>query len=429
MRYRPLLRKVVLAAGALALAVPTGPVDAQTTETSGYDFFSATANATGLNAFYRIEKLLPINTIADTSTVFAESRLETTRSTALAALPSPGDALLNLPGTVAGFAQIPNLPGYPLAARADYPATPEQTVSPVPGNASGVGVVSLSAKAEESSATGVASATGLEGPAVFSIGSIRAETTSRQTSPNELEAMATSALGDVRFAGGVVRIESITSVVDVSWFDGTPTVKERSVAVSGVTVAGQPAKLTEKGLEVTGKGAVPAIDLASLMPAGTTLRIAEGATEQDDDHVTASSGSVVLETLSSVQGAPSTFRLSFGSASATVQATGAEREAVSAPSTGGSVAPPAALPASGGLRSALPPRSSPAAASAARPSGGSRSVVVTTVLPVSKQLDFRPLYPGIALLGLAAAGLRAWVTAAVRRQARPRSDLRPLWRW
>jgi hypothetical protein len=428
MRYRSLLRKVVLAASALALAVPTGPVDAQTTESFAYDFFSATANATGLNAFFKIEKLLPINTLADTSTVFAESRLETTRSTALAALPSPGDALLNLPGTVAGFAQIPNLPEYPLAARADYPATPEQTVSPVPGNASGVGVVSLSAKAEESSATGVASATGLEGPAVFSIGSIRASTTSRQISPNELEAMATSELGDVRFAGGVVRIESITSLVDVSWFDGAPAVKERSVAVSGVTVAGQPAKLTEKGLEVTGQGVLPAVDLAALMPPGTTLRIARGSTDLDDDHVTASSGSVVLETLSTVQGAPSTFRLSFGSASATVQARGAQGEVVRPPSTGGEVSPPAAFPASGGLRSALPPRTSPAATSTS-PSTSQRSVVVTTVLPVSKQLDFRSVYPGIALLGLAVAGLRAWVTAVARRRAALRSDLRPLWRW
>jgi hypothetical protein len=329
---------------------------------------------------------------------------------------------------VAGFAQIPNLPGYPLAARADHPATPEETVSPVPGNASGVGVVSLSARAEESSAAGVASATGLEGPAVFSIGSIRAETTSRQVAPNELQAIATSALGDVSLVGGVVRIESITAVVDVSWFDGTPTVKERSVAVSGVTVAGQPAKLTEKGLEITGEGALPPIDVASLMPAGTTLRIAEGATEEGDDHVTASSGSVVLETLSSVQGAPSTFRLSFGSARVTLQATRATGGA-SAPSTGGSVSPPAAFPASGGLRSALPPRSSPAAASISQPGTGQRSVVVTTVLPVAEQLDFRPLYPGIALLGIAAAGLRAWVAAAARRQRQPRSDLRPLWRW
>lgn len=429
MRPRSFSRRVALAVGAVALTVPTGPVEAAPSDTSSYEFFAATANATGLNAFYRIEKLLPISTILDTSTVFAESRLETTRSTALAAMPSPGDALLNIPGTVAGFAQIPNLPGYPLAARADHPATPEETVSPVPGNASGVGVVSLSARAEDSSAAGVASATGLEGPAVFSIGSIRAAATSRQISANELEAIATSALGDVRFVGGVVRIESITSVVNVSWFDGTPTVRERSVAVSGVTVAGQPAKLTEKGLEITGEGALPAIDLASLMPDGTTLRIAEGATEEGDDRVTASSGSVVLQTLSSVQGAPSTFRLSFGSARVTLQATGASGGAVSAPSTGGSVSPPAAIPASGGLRSALPPRSSPAAASASQPDSGQRSVVVTTVVPVSKQLDFRPVYPGIALLGFAVAGLRAWVFAAARRQATLRSDLRPLWRW
>ena len=418
-------RRVIVLAGLVALFVGgTGRTSAQ--EASGYEYFSASAVGDGITALYEIINLLPINRPVDVSTVTAEARFETTRSTGLAVLPYPGDAVLNVPGTAAGFTGQ-SLPGYPLVARADHPTQPREEVSPGGGTVPGLAAARLVAEADGTASSGDATATGLASAGLFSTGTVRTTAASRATSATGFQARATSTLGDVDLAAGVVHIDSISAVIEVAFGDGKATVKENRIAVQGVTVAGQPARITNDGLELAGAPQSTGLgDVLELAP-GLTVRTTEGTSQEKESGVTARSGSLVITYDTILQGAPSRARLVLGEAEATVEARGPIVDASAPPPTDASIQPLVeGLTAGTTGLAALPPQRGPGGLPAAAPV---RTPLRGAPVGLVDAIDFRPVYAWLALAGLSVAATRRWVATQAARQRTAPSDLRPLWRW
>lgn len=396
-------------------------------EASGYEYFSASAVGDGITALYEIINLLPINRPVDVSTVTAEARFETTRSTGLAVLPYPGDAVLNVPGTAAGFTGQ-SLPGYPLVARADHPTQPKEEVSPGGGSVPGLTAARLVAEADGTASSGDAAANGLASAGLFSTGSVHTTAASRATSATGFQARATSTLGDVDLAAGVVHIDSISAVAEVAFGDGKATVKENRITVQGVTVAGQPARVTNDGIELAGApqstGPGEVVELAP----GLTVRTTEGTKQDRESGVTAKSGSLVITYDTILQGAPSRARLVLGEAEATVEARGPIENASAPAPTGTAIEPLGVEGLSAGTTGlgALPPRPGPGGLPAAAPT---RAPLRTAPVGLVEAIDFRPVYAWLALAGLSVAGARRWVAAQAARKRTAPSDLRPLWRW
>lgn len=418
-------RRVVVLAGLVALFCGgTGRTAAQ--EAAGYEYFSASAVGDGVTALYEIINLLPINRPVDVSTVTSEARFETTRSTGLAVLPYPGDAVLNVPGTAAGFTGQ-SLPGYPLVARADHPTQPKEEVGPGAG-VPGVSAARLVAEADGTASSGEAAVSGLASAGLFSTGSVRTTAASRATSSTGFGARATSTLGDVDLAGGVVHIDSITAVVEVAFGDGKATVKENRITVQGVTVAGQPARVTNDGLELAGAPQSLGLGDALELAPGLTVRTTEGSTVERESGLTARSGSLVVTYETILQGAPSRARLVLGEAEATIEARGPIDDAVTPSEPGTSIDPAVVDAVSQGTTglAALPPRPGPGGLPAAAPT---RTPLRTAPVGLVDAIDFRPVYAWLALAGLSVAYSRRWVATRAATQRTAPSDLRPLWRW
>lgn len=86
-------------------------------------------------------------------------------------------------------------------------------------------------------------------PYVLAIGSATATTDQRIDEAGALVVDAESAMSDVRILGGLVRIASLVSRARVVDGDGEP-VTETTLDLSGITLAGMPARITDRGLEV-----------------------------------------------------------------------------------------------------------------------------------------------------------------------------------
>ena len=425
MAHRRRRRRVLALAGLVALFLGgTGRTSAQEAA-AGYEYFSASAVGDGITALYEIINLLPINRPVDVSTVTSEARFETTRSTSLAVLPYPGDAVINVPGTVAGLTGQ-SLPGYPLAARADHPTQPKEEIGPGGGTLPGVSAFKLSAAADGTAASAEAAANALESAGLFSTGSVRTTAASRATSATGFQARATSTVGDVDLGGGVVHIDSISAVVEVAFGDGKATVKENRITVQGVSVAGQPARVTNDGLELGGTVQDLGLgDVLELAP-GLTVRTTEGTTIEREAGLTARSGSLVVTYDTILQGAPSRARLVLGDAEATVEARGPiEPESAAAESGAPGFTDVAGIAEGTTGLAALPPQPGPGGLPAAAPTRTPLRAAPIFLTPI----DFRPVYPWLAFAGLSVVATRRWIAAHAARKRTAPSDLRPLWRW
>jgi hypothetical protein len=378
-------------------------------------YLAADGVARGMTARYAIENYLPVNQPLDVSSVFAEARLELQRSTSLAAMPFPGDTVIGLTPTIAGLANIPNLPPYPFAARADNPSVPQADVAPNPGN--GVGAATLHAEAQSNRAAAKASLASFTASNVLAEGTVDSSVESFRDADG-IVVHALSVAKDVSLLGGVVHLGTVRTEVTVGGTPGHFQVRQTDLQVEGVTVGGQPAQLGPDGLTVGGQPATGLPDASKLLPNGFTLQTLPATSNTTETAVTASSGVVVLTESSTLQGSATKLELWLGSATASITA----RDATVAPSDQHSST---AVVSSGGAPSVPGKAAKPTASAAASPAASVNPVRTgarTNPLPL---LDFRPVYLPLVLAGGTAIALRRRL---LRTQAAS-SDLRVLWRW
>lgn len=152
---------------------------------------------------------------------------------------------------------------------------------------------------------------GLE-PGLLTIGSATATTDQHIDETGALVVDAEAALSDIRLIGGLVRIGSLVAHTRIVDGEGDP-VTEATMHVGGVTVAGQPARLSERGLEV-GEASAPigpllealnrqlAAALESVSFRSETLPVEQGV---DDDGIAfARVGGLLIEMAVPVSGLP-----------------------------------------------------------------------------------------------------------------------------
>lgn len=429
---------------ALLLAVAPTRSSGQASEGAGYDFFSTAALADGVTGRVVVDEFLAVEEFASLSSVSAESRLESGRSSSLAVLPDPGDLVLSLPGTVGGLGGIPGLPDYPAAARADHPTVPRDEVALVPD--ADLGALQLLAEADEGSAHGKAYVTDLVDTIGvlpgFSVGSVRSEATSKRLDPLTYEARATTTTNDVRLLGGLMRIGQLTTLVTARVEDGQVTASTEETRISGATVAGQAVGIDENGFtSPNGSQALqPVVDqlAAPLKEAGYTVTVTPGGVTQGAGTASADSGTLLIEYRTKLQGTyDTTFSLGLGRSTATVTAGRVVDEeeldgglgAGTDLEPGGSDLAGADTGPAGVLGNSLEAPGDVAAA-VGDTSNDSGAGDTTPVSAVTELMDFRSLYRLLAVAAAAMMAARFWARAqAAKRGPAPRPNLRAMWRW
>lgn len=147
-------------------------------------------------------------------------------------------------------------------------------------------------------------------PTVVSVASATSRT-SQRIDAGKLVVDAVSELSGVRLLGGLVRIGSIRSVSSASDDGNGNRTADASLEVSGVTVAGQPAQITDQGLVLgppTGPLDQQLQDALNQVLASFNVKVTLlDATETKDDGTglaRASAGGVLVEGSVNVDGAP-----------------------------------------------------------------------------------------------------------------------------
>ncbi len=401
------------------------PAGGQTADEEGYDFFGVSALADGITTRLVLEHFLAVEEFIALSSVSAEARLEIGRSTALAVLPDPGDLVLGLPGTLAALAGVAGLPDYPAVSRADYPTTPTHEVTLAPD--AGLGALRLRTEAEEHRAYGrafVGNFVDTVGVLPLSVGSIKSESLARRIDSLTYESVAKSTVNDIRLLGGIFRIGQVTSTVTARVDDGKITATRDETKVVGAEIAGMPVGIDEKGFtSPNGSEALaPLIDslAAPLAAAGVTVRMTPGESTITATKGTATSGFLTIELAQpDTTPYPATITLSFGKASATVEASGRSSSLLDEvlSDVAGGVAD-LGLPA-GGLDAAGGDLGSGITGDLASPIGGAASPgdAVTARVPVVsvELMDFRSLYRWVAVALLGALVARWWVVSRFAR--------------
>ena len=161
-------------------------------------------------------------------------------------------------------------------------------IAPLPGGVAGGG---LPLPADVATAIVAASGEPLD-PTLFKVGSIQS------TTANLFDGLATvshseSRLNGVRLIGGLMTIDSITSIADVHFTVGGDAVGTSSTTVQGAKVLGQPVTIDDKGVHPDGNSQASS---QSLQDAGLSVKLV-GATNGPDNKgfMTAQSQGVVIE--------------------------------------------------------------------------------------------------------------------------------------
>jgi hypothetical protein len=373
--------------------------------------YSLRANSTGVSVLYQIKGLLPIDQLVEGASLFSESQVGSSWSTSIAAAPYPGSTAMSAPGTADGFAGT-DLPDYPMAARAEAPLTPHDDRS--------AGASTMVADAEPGHATATAG---------NGAGDTGVQTVTEVAAGDVLRAHGVSTSQGLAFADGALTVGSVQSVVSVEVRSGEIAVTENRTLVSDVAVLGTHVVVGNDGVVVADQpidlsGADPAA--AALEKAGLRLRVVAPEIVRRDHGISVVSGALVVESIGEVQGRPSTFRVVHGGVRVDVDATPAARRTlpvvVLPQST--STAPSAIAGSPTSTADHAPATSSPRAASTPT---RTTPITVTPAVATSVPIDFRPVYPWLVALGVAALALQRWLSATRRRPSS--SDLRELWRW
>jgi hypothetical protein len=457
----------VLIGAVTALGIVVGPTasaqTAQTAQTANVELSSFAVRSTALGVTVRETAIGAVPSGTDVivaSSSLAEAELTSTSSTALAALPYPTDQVLSLPGAVAGLGGVPAPPGYPLAARADHPFTPDASATP-PGQPGATVTAHADADAASSRADGPAAAdttgigpslptvpgVGAGGPA-FTVGAVHNQADAERAIDGSMKLTATSSMSDVSLLGGAFHAAQVSSTSTVILRNGKAEPGPNDVQVGGATLAGAPVTVGPEGL-VVGPQSVAVAPLVTpftdaLRTAGVGMTLTPATQQVDGPTSRLSSGSLRLNFGATVNGFPLTVQMDFGGTEVVTQAVIGDAPAsdqspadfVGAPQTT-PPADPTPLQAAGGATDpsaaagSTPSPASAGAVASAAPTAVARqrraSRPVTFASAATTRLDFRPVYVWLVLLGLVAVAARQLVRRAVPKSTQP--GLSDLWRW
>ncbi|MBV9665274.1 MAG: hypothetical protein JOZ37_15005 [Actinobacteria bacterium] len=426
---RALALAMVLAAGWVA----TGPARAAPLPAAAptLDFVNAFGNADGIQTTLELDNALPIQRVVDLTTVSAEARLSLAQSTALAALPDPGDTVISLPGTVGGLTGTSGLPSYPAAVRADYPLTPRQAV--VVGSADSGVTAGLEADATANRAAAEARVGHVAGTAApATIGQVRTSVESKTTGPGRFAVTATSETSDIELLDGQATIANVRSLTELTLEDGIARVVNRRVDVSGAYVLGTPVAITDEG--VVAPGGAHALDpvvaqaAAPLAAQGVSVHLTTSNQDVHGSRATAVGGGLEIDTPVMVGNFPGRLQMVIGRTSGTIDAgshdTPAGDDALAAAGSDSGVEG-ATVSAGTDTSSSIPDRTVAPVAAAPK---SLRVAPATTAATLADLLDFRSLYRWMVACAVGLLIARRWAPRLVggRREGR---DLRKLWRW
>jgi hypothetical protein len=203
--------------------------------------FSATAAAAGVRVTITAQNAPVTSTPVDGGGPVAQATLDSLgASQAFASFPYPGDAVVSLPGTVAGLTgDKVHLPGYPFYVSSDYPLNPHSTTSQGPY------AISASSAPDKSEAQASA---GLQAGA--NVASSTSRSSVVQAADGTLTATSTS--DTVGFNLGAVTIGSVHGDASVIFrSDGTMS-RASHLSILGMTVAGTSVGLSDQGLVLAG---------------------------------------------------------------------------------------------------------------------------------------------------------------------------------
>lgn len=285
---RWLSRACAVGAACCVLLVAVGSVGAQEEATPRPDVFRASASTLVASAFLDRAALLPVPDAFRFIALDGTGTYESSNQTARASIFYPGNGVISGPnlacGTFGGqfpeeFAPIIEAcleTKYPLTAFADSlnpdSATAGSTQLGQPGDPLSAKAVRAVAHAAPDSSFTDAAMTDLRvggipafgtitgslpipgapelDDTVFLIESAEATTDQRIDETGVLVVEAESVLSGVRLVGGLVEIGSIRSVATITDDGRGETTRDADLQVSGVTVGGVPAEITEDGLVV-----------------------------------------------------------------------------------------------------------------------------------------------------------------------------------
>jgi hypothetical protein len=197
-------------------------------------------------------------------------------SAGYAAVPYPGDIVLNGPGLVKGATGAP-VPPYPLYLESSYPTTPDASASEGPAS---MHSTSKETSTNATAASGIGSGNG-------SAGRSTATSTADAHNPQAVKAVADSITESVTIEG-VLRIGTVHSHAQAERSTTGGTKKQADLSVDGLAIAGQAVSFTSRGLEVAGRpiAQVPQDPLAQIL-AQQGISVQYVAASQTDDGITA----------------------------------------------------------------------------------------------------------------------------------------------
>jgi hypothetical protein len=267
-------RSQLLAFCALAAAVSVGLVHGRSAaaETN----FAATASAAGVRFTVTAQNAPLTSTPIDVGGPVAQAQLDSLgTSAAFASFPYPGDVVVSLPGTAAGFTKgAANLPQYPFYVGSSYPLAPKASTARGP--------YSLEASSQPDGSTANADA-GLSGGSV-AVTSLSTSASVVHRTDGSVVARALSTTSP--FAVGALHLGTVTSEATTTVKPDGSTVRASHLDITSITAAGLSIALTDKGFTILGTTVpVPSLDALNTILAPQHIKVTYVAARPTDHGV------------------------------------------------------------------------------------------------------------------------------------------------
>jgi hypothetical protein len=227
-------------------------------------FFQAQTTATAVHVTITQQPAGSIITasLIDDAVAYAASDFDSSGGSDAQAAPAyPGRLVVQGPALLCSevFPCPAPPPDYPLLAEASYPRNPtdKATLSQQPAGSGPFVVTPLTADAQAHDAgnagdTAAGGASILAGTPVDVTVAASHSATSVHTTATTLSVHVESTVHDVDI-GGLVHVNAVRAVDDITVADGKKPTDTPSITVSGVTVAGQPATIDDHGVHIAGQ--------------------------------------------------------------------------------------------------------------------------------------------------------------------------------
>lgn len=272
--------------------------------------YQASAAADGARLSVTVPGATVVDQVIDGGGPTAQAAVDSLgNSSALAAQPYPGELAIIGPGLGASLIGAPQPPAYPFVAASRHPSAPEQSVAPGPG-------YSLVARSTESASEAAARSGSADEAARVLLTEATASVTA---SPEQVVAEASNRV-DALTVGPLSIASALSSARVVGKPTGDPE-RASSLAVNGITIAGQAVGFTEAGF-VTPGGATPLPSSDPLFQALSSAGVAVTYLHPETTPTGVVAPGLRIDTTQEVPGAgrTATVSLTLGRASANAQA-------------------------------------------------------------------------------------------------------------